>query len=286
MPPAPKCLTRSRFLPDDPSYQDVQQKPLLLTLAYAWALQYWVEEVCLPTLGDYCPLAMSVVELKWWVERHVTFSKQDIFRDLGSAIPEARSRDMEIPQVDSFAPPTTKDVGAMEPSPMETQGADDTISLLPGCQPKTKTEDRQTPPADSTTSQALADAKDTQPGSTETPPGDDTTVPLAKPDTKTPKDLLTAQASSPVKAKSQVAPTTRSVDKVADPHPIWPCRRGKTVCVDCDRLHGEAEFGGHWGYPHGHSDCLSQESGLQEPPHGGHPPRTPCRGYHRPPLRS
>ena len=23
MPPAPKCLTRGRFLPDDPSYQDV-----------------------------------------------------------------------------------------------------------------------------------------------------------------------------------------------------------------------------------------------------------------------
>ena len=33
MPPAPKCLTRSRFLPDDPIYQDVQLQ--LLTLAYA-----------------------------------------------------------------------------------------------------------------------------------------------------------------------------------------------------------------------------------------------------------
>ena len=36
-----QCLTRgSRFLSNDPSYQDVRQKPLLLTLAYAQALPY------------------------------------------------------------------------------------------------------------------------------------------------------------------------------------------------------------------------------------------------------
>ena len=34
-PPAPKCLTRGRFLPSDPSYQDVRWQPLLLTMAYA-----------------------------------------------------------------------------------------------------------------------------------------------------------------------------------------------------------------------------------------------------------
>ena len=64
VPPAPKCLTRGRFLPNDPLYQDVQWQPLLLTVAYAQVLQYWVEKVRLPIPNDYHPLAMSVVELK------------------------------------------------------------------------------------------------------------------------------------------------------------------------------------------------------------------------------
>ena len=34
-PPAPKCLTQNVFLPDVLSYQDVQQQPFLLTVAYA-----------------------------------------------------------------------------------------------------------------------------------------------------------------------------------------------------------------------------------------------------------
>ena len=67
-PPTPKCLTRNRFLSDDPTYQDVQQQLLLLTLAYSPALQYWVEKVNPPTIDNYCPLAMSVIELKWQVE--------------------------------------------------------------------------------------------------------------------------------------------------------------------------------------------------------------------------
>ena len=34
MPPAPKCLTRSRCLPDDPTYQVIWLQLQLLTLAY------------------------------------------------------------------------------------------------------------------------------------------------------------------------------------------------------------------------------------------------------------
>ena len=34
-PPVPKCLTWNVFLPDELSYQDVQQQPFLLTVAYA-----------------------------------------------------------------------------------------------------------------------------------------------------------------------------------------------------------------------------------------------------------
>ena len=47
---------------------------------------------------------------------------------------------------------------------------------------------------------------------------------------------------------------------------------------------------GHWGYLHGHGDCLGGESGPWEPPHGSHPLRTYSGGTgrrrfgRRPPL--
>ena len=78
---------------------------------------------------------------------------------------------------------------------------------------------------DSTTSHAMANAKDTQPGPTETPLADDITVPLAKPDTETKKDLLTTQTASPAKLENQVTSNAGSVDKSAGPptpsgHPV------------------------------------------------------------------
>ena len=122
MPPAPKCLTRGRFLPNDPSYQDVQWQPLLLTMTYAQVLQYWAEKVRLPTLPDYRPLAMSIVELMQHVRAHVTLDKWDIFWNLGNITPEAVSQDTVIPQGDPFTPPTTTDVGDMESRSMEAWG--------------------------------------------------------------------------------------------------------------------------------------------------------------------
>ena len=44
VPPAPRCLNRNAFLPDDLSYQNVWQQPILLTMAYARGLQYWAEK--------------------------------------------------------------------------------------------------------------------------------------------------------------------------------------------------------------------------------------------------
>ena len=99
-PPSPQCLTRARFFPSDPSYQDVQWKPLLLTLAYAWTLQYWTEGVSLLASVDYCPLVLSVVELKWCMGRYITLSKQYIIKDLGSAIHETQGWNTGSPQVD------------------------------------------------------------------------------------------------------------------------------------------------------------------------------------------
>ena len=47
VPPMPKCIQRNMFLSDASShllYEDYQLKPLQKTLAYAQALQYWVEK--------------------------------------------------------------------------------------------------------------------------------------------------------------------------------------------------------------------------------------------------
>ena len=73
-PPAPKCLNRNTFLPDELSYQDVWQQPVLLMAAYARGLQYWVEELNLPESPDFCPLVGGVVELREAVQEHVTFT--------------------------------------------------------------------------------------------------------------------------------------------------------------------------------------------------------------------
>ena len=82
-PPAPKCLTQNVFLPDELSYQDMQQQPFLLTEAYAQGLQYWAEILNLPVDLDFCPLARSVLELKEMVKEHVVFPKKDITQGLG-----------------------------------------------------------------------------------------------------------------------------------------------------------------------------------------------------------
>ena len=78
VPPGPKCFTRNLFLLDDLSYQVIWQQPLLLTMAYTQALQYWVEKFRPPAHPDFCPLVMSIMELMESVKEHVIFSKWDI----------------------------------------------------------------------------------------------------------------------------------------------------------------------------------------------------------------
>ena len=90
--PAPKCLTQSVFLPGELSYQDVQQQPFLLTMAYAKELQYWVERLNLPVDPDFHPLVRSVLELRERVKEHIIFTKQDIIQGLGRINPGATSQ--------------------------------------------------------------------------------------------------------------------------------------------------------------------------------------------------
>ena len=82
-PPALKCLAWNMFLPDELSYQDVRQQPFLLTVAYAWGLQYWAEILNPPVDPDFHPLVRSVLELREMVKEHVVFSKKDITWALG-----------------------------------------------------------------------------------------------------------------------------------------------------------------------------------------------------------
>ena len=110
MPPAPKCLKRGMFLPDDPSYQDIQLKAQQMTLAYVQVLQYWVEEANLPAPGEPCPLAMSIRELRQHIGKYTTFNKQDVFKGLVNALPEAEDKDMGTPLVDSTASSVMTDI--------------------------------------------------------------------------------------------------------------------------------------------------------------------------------
>ena len=86
VPPAPKCLNRNAFLPDDLSYQDIHQQPILLTVAYARGLQYWAEKLNPLESPDLCPLAGSVVELRETVQEHVTFTNWDVVQGLGAIL--------------------------------------------------------------------------------------------------------------------------------------------------------------------------------------------------------
>ena len=51
-----------------------------------------------------------MVELRQHVGWYITFSKQDVLKDLGSVVPGAQGWDMGTPPADSTASPTVADV--------------------------------------------------------------------------------------------------------------------------------------------------------------------------------
>ena len=82
-------------------------------MAYARALQYWVEKFRVPALLDYCPWAMSVVELMQSMKKHIIFYKQDVLWGLGRIVPETANWDPEVPQGHPITQATITDIGGM-----------------------------------------------------------------------------------------------------------------------------------------------------------------------------
>ena len=91
-PPAPTCLLRRNFLPPPNSIfacQGIQEMQREKMVAYAQALQYWVEKTDLPTGGKPCLLAKSVKEWQEEMRCYLSFSDEEVFE--GMTPPEEMS---------------------------------------------------------------------------------------------------------------------------------------------------------------------------------------------------
>ena len=86
-PTAPRSLNRGAFLPKRLDYQDVQQRPILLTKAYCQCLQHWAEKSYPPISPGACPLVESVRELCLAIGEFVTITKRDVLEGLEMARP-------------------------------------------------------------------------------------------------------------------------------------------------------------------------------------------------------
>ena len=259
MPPAPRCLTRGRFIPNDPFYQDIQQQPLLMTVAYAQALQYWAGQIRLPVHSDYHPLAMSIVELMWQVRGHITFYTWDIFWNLERVSPETVDRDLAIPQGHPFTQPTPINIGGMKSSSVEAWRAHNTTPSLPK---------EEVPPVESIPLSTAVDVDHTPPGPADVPLERDAMPVLVEPEVEVPKGLPTSQATSPIGAVAQIVPTTDqwSSWQAFSSHQTRP--KTKAVCANCNCLGKEVKSGDNWVYPRRICDHLSRGSGLWEPLNG------------------
>ena len=83
------------------------------------------------------------------MEGHVTFSKWDVFHGLEEAVPEAGRQDTVAPLEGAIAPPTTANIGGVEPHPATTHWTDNTTLASLGCTPND-----EAPLAEPTTSHA------------------------------------------------------------------------------------------------------------------------------------
>ena len=136
-PKAPLCFHQKSFpLPPDSKFtcQDIRELQWEKTVAYAKALQFWVEKANPPTQGQPRLLAGSVMELREEMKCYVSFTDEDIFS--GMAFPEeppitqpleATLKSTQPTQADSLVKETTVKV-TEEP----TKKGNTQISFLDG----------------------------------------------------------------------------------------------------------------------------------------------------------
>ena len=88
-PPALLCICQKDFLPQpDPKFAcwDIRESQLEKAVAYAQALQFWVEKANLPTQGQPGILVGSILELREAIECYISFPYNAVFG--GMALPE------------------------------------------------------------------------------------------------------------------------------------------------------------------------------------------------------
>ena len=124
-PPTPRCLNWNVFLPDELSYQNMQQQLFLLTVAYARGLQYWAEKLNPPESPDFCPLAGSVIELREAVREHVVFTNWDLLWDLGRVNLGATNQWPQPSSSSRVVPPLGN-----EPSELDTSFTEATTQIV------------------------------------------------------------------------------------------------------------------------------------------------------------
>ena len=93
-PPALPCLCRKRFMPPANlifACRDIREIPREKVVAYARALQHWVEQNNLPAGGEPCLLVRSVLELREEVKWYLSFTDEEVF--WGVALPKEEEED-------------------------------------------------------------------------------------------------------------------------------------------------------------------------------------------------
>ena len=81
-PPVSPCFHWQKFMPPGQSIytcRDIREIPQEKVVAYARALQHWVEKIDLPAGGRPCLLAESVKELREKVKCYLSFSNEEGF---------------------------------------------------------------------------------------------------------------------------------------------------------------------------------------------------------------
>ena len=84
-PPAPLCLLQRNFLPPPDSIfacQNILEIQWEKMVAYAWALQYWMEKTDLPARGRPHLLLESVKELQEKMRCYLSFSDKEVFKGI------------------------------------------------------------------------------------------------------------------------------------------------------------------------------------------------------------